>query len=125
MKSPQDNFIIGRLKGAKYALKGALILIKTESSIQAQLIIALLVTIAGFYFGISAQEWMLQVFAIGLLLSTEGINTAIEEIADFIHPDFHRKIGIIKDISAGAVFMAASAGVIIGLIIYIPKILAL
>lgn len=125
MKPSKDSFITGRMKGAKYALKGALILIKTESSIQAQLTIAVLVTFAGFYFNISATEWILQIFAFGLILSTEGINTAIEEIADFIHPEFHQKIGLIKDISAGAVFMAACAEIIIGLIIYLPKIFAL
>ena len=63
---------------------------------------------------------MMQIFAIGLVMSVEGINTAIEEIADFVHPDFHNKIGFIKDVSAGAVFIAAVIAVIIGLIIYIP-----
>ncbi len=51
-------------------------------------------------------------------MSIEGLNTAAEEIADFVHPNFHAKIGLIKDIAAGAVFFAA---VIVGCIIYIPK----
>ena len=122
MQETKDNFIVNRLKGAKYALKGAVILIKTEASIQVQFGIGVLLTVAGFYFNISSSEWIIQIFAIGLVMSIEGVNTAIEEIADFIHPDFHHKIGLIKDIAAGAVFISATAAVIIGCIIYIPKI---
>jgi len=54
-------------------------------------------------------------------LVAESLNTAIEKIADFIHPEYHKQIGFIKDISAGAAFFAAIFAVIIGLIIYIPK----
>jgi len=56
-------------------------------------------------------------------MSIEGINTAVEKIADFIHPDFHHRIGFIKDIAAGAVFFAALTAIAIGLIIYVPKFL--
>ena len=121
----KENFITNRMNGVKYAVKGALILLKTESSIQAQFSIAIVLTCAGFYFNISATEWMFQVLAIGIIMSIEGVNTAVEEIADFIHPDFHHKIGLIKDIAAGAVFIAALAGLIVGMIIYIPKIIAI
>ena len=63
----------------------------------------------------------MQTFAIGLGMSIEGVNTAIEKLSDFIHPNHNPKIGVIKDISAGAVFIAATCAFIIGLIIYIPK----
>ncbi len=118
--SKVSEFVIGRLKGGGYALKGALLLLKTEPSIQVQFGIAILITILGFYFNISSVEWIAQLFAIGLVMSIEGVNTAIEAIADFIHPDFHNKIGFIKDIAAGAVFIAAITAVAIGLLIYIP-----
>jgi len=119
--SKKESFIKNRLKGIGYASKGAWLLIKTEASIKAQVAIAILVTIAGFYFNISAYEWILQTLTIALVLGTEGINTAIEEIADFIHPDHHPKIGFIKDIAAGAVFFTGIAAIIIASIIYIPK----
>lgn len=122
MQQSKNSFFINRLKGAKYAFKGALILVRTEASIKVQFSIGILLTIAGFYFDISTTEWILQTFAIGMVMSIEGLNTAVEEIADFIHPDFHHKIGLIKDIAAGAVFIAAFAACIIGLLIYIPKI---
>ena len=124
MITQNDNFILGRMKGAKYALKGAIILLRTEASIQVQFIIASILTITGFYYEISATEWMLQIFSIGLIMSLEGLNTAVEEIADFIHPEFHNKIGLIKDLAAGAVFIAATTATIVGLIIYVPKIIA-
>ena len=65
---------------------------------------------------------MIQILAISLVMSMEGINTAIEEIANFIHPERHDKIGLIKDIAAGAVFIASVFACIVGLIIYLPKI---
>ncbi|WP_310994382.1 diacylglycerol kinase [Aequorivita marina] len=116
-----NTFLGKRLKGGMYAIKGAILLLRHEASIQVQAFIAVVMTLAGFYFQISTTEWMFQIFAIGLVLSMEGINTAVEEIADFVHPDFHNKIGFIKDVAAGAVFFAAITAVIIGCIIYIPK----
>jgi diacylglycerol kinase (ATP) len=66
---------------------------------------------------------MIQITIIGLVMSIEGVNTAIEYIADFVHPEHHKKIGLIKDVAAGAVFIASIVAVIIAAIIYIPKIL--
>jgi len=122
MQQNKEPFIINRLKSVGFAFKGMLILIKTEASIKIQVFIALVVTIAGFYFNISTTEWMLQIAMIGLVMSIEGVNTAVEYIADFIHPEHHPKIGLIKDISAGAVFIASIVAVIIAGIIYLPKI---
>lgn len=124
MKSNQ-GFVIGRLKSFKYAFSGACKLVTTEHSIMAQIVISFLITIAGFYFNISKADWMFQTIAIGLVLGTEGMNTAVEKLADFIHPEFHNSIAIIKDIAAGAVFFAAIAALIIGFMIYYPLISAL
>src|SRR5690606_20576170 len=102
MTFEKDNtFFTGRLKSIRYAVVGAVKLITTEHSVMVQSAIGLLMVIAGFYFEISATEWMLQTLAIGMVLCVEGLNTAIEKIADFIHPDYHEKIGFIKDIAAG------------------------
>ncbi len=114
------DFITGRIRGGGYAIKGAWLLIRHEPSIQVQFAIAVVVTIAGFYFDISATEWMMQLLSIGLVMGAEGLNTAVENIADFVHPDYHTKIGRIKDVAAGAVFFAAVVAAIIGAIIYIP-----
>ncbi|MCX7548355.1 diacylglycerol kinase family protein [Xanthomarina sp. F1114] len=117
----KESFFINRLKSVGYALKGAWLLVKTESSIKIQFTIGVIITIIGFLVGLSPTEWMIQTLTIGLILALEGINTAIEEMANFVHPEFHPKIGLIKDLAAGAVFVFALTAIIIGCIIYFPK----
>ncbi len=122
MEFEKDNtFFTGRFKSVGFAFKGAVKLITTEHSVMVQFTIAILLIIAGFYFHISQTEWLFQTLATGLVLSIEGLNTAVEKVADFIHPEYHKRIGFIKDIAAGAVFFAAITAIAIGLIIYIPK----
>jgi len=112
------KFITGRIKAIFYSVKGAFLLLKTEHSIQAQSFIALLFIIAGFYFEISGIEWLFQVLAICLVLTAESLNTAIEKLADFIHPDYNKKIGFIKDVAAGAVFFATIFALLTVYVIY-------
>ena len=122
MEFEKDNsFFSGRLKSIGFAFKGAFKLITTEHSVMVQFTIAMLLVIAGFIFEISRIEWMMQILAFGLVLGIESLNTAVEKIADFIHPEFHKRIGFIKDIAAGAVLFAALAAIAIGLLIYVPK----
>ena len=122
MEFQKDNtFFTGRLKSVGFAFKGAIKLITTEHSIMVQSIVMVCATILGFYYSISSTEWMFQILVFGLVLSVEGLNTAAEKIADFIHPEFHERIGFIKDIAAGAVFFAALTAFSILCIIYIPK----
>ena len=120
---PKESFLVNRIKSVGFALKGAFLLIRTEASIKIQVVIAVVMTIAGFYFEISNTEWILQIFAIALVLGIEGMNTAVEKLSDFVQPEFDKKIGFIKDISAGAVMLVSIASTIIGLIIYLPKII--
>ncbi|NUY79551.1 diacylglycerol kinase family protein [Flavobacterium sp. MAH-1] len=122
MDFEKDNtFVTGRLKSVKYAFLGAVKLITTEHSVMVQFGIGIAMSVLGFIMHISATEWLFQTLAIGLVMSIEGLNTAVEKIADFIHPQFHEKIGFIKDIAAGAVFFAAMTAIAIGALIYIPK----
>ncbi len=121
MKNPKDNFIKGRIKSLKYAFKGAYLLITTEHSIMVQFSIGIAVTIFGFVMHISTTEWLFQTLAIGMVLVAESLNTGIEKLCDFVHIEYHERIGFIKDISAGAATFAAIIAIIIGLIIYIPK----
>jgi len=123
MKHQQTSFISGRIKSVTYAVKGFYLLITTEHSIMVQLTISALMCILGFYLKISAVEWMFQILAIGLVLTAESLNTAIEAICNYIQPNFDKKIGFIKDIAAGAVTFAAITAVVIGAIIYLPKLI--
>ena len=108
-----------------FALRGALLLIRTEASIKVQVFIAVVMTAAGFFFEISNTEWVLQILTIAIIMGAEGLNTAIEKVSDYIQPEFDEKIGFIKDVSAGAVMLVSIAATIIGFIIYLPKIFLL
>lgn len=118
----KGSLFLNRIQSVKYALKGLWILLSTEYSIQIQFAIALVVTLAGFYFGLTREEWMIQLLAIGLVMGIEGVNTAIEKLADYTQPEKDPKIGILKDISAGAVMIASILASAVGILIYFPKI---
>ena len=121
MKFEKDETLFtGRLKSMGFALKGAVKLVTTEHSVMVQSSLAILLIIAGFYFVIILIEWMFQILVFGLVLAVEGLNTAVEKIVFFIHPEYHERIGFIKDIAAGAVFFAAMTAIAVGCIIYFP-----
>lgn len=121
MKRKRESFISGRIKSVKHAIKGGKILLTTEHSIIAQLIIGVIMTVAGFIIGLTATEWMFQITAIALIIIAEAANTAVEYLCDYIHPKHDENIGLIKDIAAGIPFIAAIFAIILGLIIYVPK----
>jgi diacylglycerol kinase (ATP) len=112
------NLFINRAKSLKYTLRGMFLLIKTENAIIVQFSIGIFFIALGSYFEISRVEWIIQLFLIGFVLAVESLNTAVEKVCDFIHPEFHNKIGFIKDISAGAVSFAVITSLIIASIIY-------
>lgn len=74
-------------------------------------------------FGISAKEWIAVVFAIGTVLAAEAVNSSIEAIADLVSPGYNEAIKRTKDLAAGAVLILAIAAAIVGLIIFVPKII--
>ncbi len=112
------HFFKDRLKSLIFVFKGLFLLIRTENAIKAQIAIFSLFLLLGFYFEISREDWIIQIFCMGLILTAEGLNTAVEKLCDFVHPDYHKKIGFIKDISSGAVGFAALASIIIVGMIY-------
>ena len=121
MKNPKDSFIRGRVRSFKFAFRGLWLLIKTEASIKVQLVLGILITVLGWVMDLSSVEWLFQISAIGVVLTTESLNTAIEKLCDFVNPHYNERIGFIKDIAAGAVTFAALFAIIVGLIIYLPK----
>ena len=125
MSKTEQGFVKGRLRSLVYAFRGMIILIRSEHSIMVQLGIGVLVSLIGFFTGLSATEWMLQTLCIGIVLSAEGLNTAVEKLCDFVNPGPDETIGRIKDISAGGVGFAAVAAIVVGVIIYGPKVLTI
>ena len=107
----------------KYAFEGIGEALKTEQNLKIHFIIALVVIIAGFIFKISKLEWIACVILFGLVISLELVNTAIETTVDIAMPEKNEKAKLAKDVSAGAVLVSAIMAVVVGLIIFVPKIL--
>ncbi len=84
-----------------------------------------LVIALGLYFEITPTEWCIIVFAIAIVLAAEAFNTAIEDLTDLVSPEPHPLAGHAKDLAAGAVLLTAIGAAIVGLLIFLPKILAL
>jgi len=107
----------------KYAWKGLSFCFQSENNFKIHCLAALNAIFFGIYFDISNIEWCLIIFAIGIVLITEIINTAIEKIVDFVCPDQNPKAGLIKDISAAAVVMASVVAALIGGIVYLKYVI--
>ena len=112
-----------RIRSFGYAFNGLKILIQEEHNSRIHLLAAITVVASGFYFDLSRIEWVFVTFAIGLVFAFEIINSAIEGVADFISPEKHQAIKKIKDLSAAAVLVSAITAFIIGIIVFLPKII--
>lgn len=104
-----------------FAFKGLQHTFSRPSNLWIETIAAVLAIFLGFYFQVSNIEWLAIILAIGLVVSTEIMNTAIEAVLDFLHKEHHEDIGKAKDIAAGAVLLTAVVAGIVGLVIFIPK----
>lgn len=93
----------------------------SERNFRFHLVAMVVVIIAGFLTGISANEWTILLLAIAAVLSLEMTNSAIERVVDLVTDEFHPLAKRAKDLAAGAVLIAAIFSVIIGLIIFLPK----
>jgi diacylglycerol kinase len=113
---------MNRIRSFIPAFNGLKILIKEEHNSRIHLLAAILVLIASILFRISAIEWIVVIFAIGLVFVSEIINSAIENITDFISSENDETIKKIKDLSAAGVLISSFTSLIIGLIVFIPKV---
>ena len=111
------------LKSFKYAFDGIYTGIKEEQNMKIHITIMILVIIFGIILKISKAEWIIFIILFGLVISMELINTAIENTVDLITKEKNEQAKIAKDVAAGAVLVSAIASAIIGLIIFVPKIL--
>ncbi len=114
-----------RVKGFGYAFRGVYFLAKSQHNAWIHLIIAFLVIFVGVFLEVSITEWCFLIFAIGFVLSAEAFNTAIEELTNLVSPEHNKKAGIVKDVAAGAVLITAIIAALIGIIIFLPKIIIL
>ncbi len=104
-----------------FAGQGILDLVRQENNARMHLLVAVGVVAAGCWVGLSTTEWALIVMQIGLVLATEGVNTAIEKLADRVTTARDPLIRSAKDLASGAVLLVAIMAVVVGLLIFVPK----
>jgi undecaprenol kinase/diacylglycerol kinase (ATP) len=107
------------------AFRGLYVFSKTTRHLFIHITVALMMVILGFYFHLSSIEWIGLVFAIGFVIISEVFNTAIEIDIDLTSPEYHPYAKDTKDVAAAAVLLSVFVAVIVGLIIFLPKIFEL
>lgn len=95
---------------------------KSERNFRLHLFSAILVCIVGTFYNITIGEWIAVVIVVGLVITAEILNTAIEEIINYIKPEIHPAAKRIKDLAAAGVFVASLTALVVGLIIFLPKV---
>src|SRR5512143_468967 len=113
------------LSSFNYALQGISHAIRTQANLRIHVAILIVVIIAGFLLHISAIEWIDLVLAMMIVLSAELFNTSIENAMDRVSTEQHPLAKVAKDTAAGAVLITAIGSVVIGVLIFGPKLLAL
>jgi len=109
----------------KHAIEGFFTSFRTEQNMKIHIIIMLIVIIGGILLKISSLEWIICVCCFIIVISGELFNTAIETVVDIVMPYKNKKAKIAKDVSASAVLVLAIGSTIIGLIIFVPKVINL
>lgn len=125
MKDSEKFSFKKRLKSFSFAFNGLKNLLQKEHNSRAHLIALIIVICLGFYFQIEPIEWMAVVIVSGFVIAAELLNTSIERLADVVEPKWNEKIGLIKDYCAAAVLISAITAVVVGGLVFVPKILEL
>ena len=114
--------IRGRIASFGYAFEGLAVMLRTQPNAWIHSAASVVVVAAGLWFGLDGRDWALLVVAIALVWVTEALNTAIEFLADAAVPDPHSLIKHAKDVAAGAVLLASIAAVVIGALVFLPRL---
>ena len=114
-----------RIKSFSYAFAGLRVLFREEHNARIHAVAAVLAVAMGFLFRISPMEWIAVVIVIGMVFAAEIINSSIERTSDFVKAERDDRKRDIKDLGAAAVLVCAIAAAVVGIIIFLPKIIAL
>jgi diacylglycerol kinase len=114
--------IVARAKSFTHALRGIGIVIRTQHNMWLHMLATALVVLLGLYLRISHIEWFAVIFAISFVFVAEAFNTAIEIDIDLTSPEYHPYARDTKDVAAGAVLLSVFCALIVGGIIFIPKL---
>ena len=114
-----------RVQSFRYAFRGINSMLRTEFNARVHAVMTILVVVAGFALGISRLEWLAITLAITAVWLAEGLNTAFESLCDVASPEFDSNVERAKDIAAGSVLITAIGAVIVGLLVFGRRLLAL
>lgn len=106
----------------RYAFAGLRYLLWTQRNAKIQTAFGLAAVALGVILGIDRYEWLALIMTIALVLAAEGVNTAVEAAVDLASPDYHPLAKVAKDVGAGTVLLTAIASVIVGLVIFLPRL---
>ena len=112
-------------RSVSHALNGIEYTINHERNIKIQILFAIMACILGFLLNISAFEWVIIVLVIAMVISLELVNTAIERAIDLVTKDYNELAKVSKDVAAGAVLVMSLFSVVIGIVIFLPKLITL
>jgi len=114
-----------RIKSFSYAFQGITDLFRSQPNARIHLFVLICVLLAGFYFELSAIEWAIIVLCSSTVLAAEAANTALEYLTDLVSPEYNALAGKAKDAAAASVLFTAIGAAVVGIIIFLPKLLAL
>ena len=115
--------LTGRLRSFGYAANGIKYTAGSQLNFRIHLVAVCIAVACGALARLSATEWCILLLTIGLVITIEAMNTAIEILVDLVSPGYEKQAGIVKDVAAGAVLMAAAIAVIVGVILFLPRLL--
>lgn len=110
------------LKSFKYSFKGLAIVFKEEQNFRIHLIFVVFVVVFMILFKVSVIEVLILIICMALVIIAELINSIFERIVDILKPRIHSYAEVVKDMMAATVLVAAVAAIVIGLVIFAPKI---
>lgn len=117
---PSTSTGIKFLLGFRYAFWGLAHLWREQLNVKVHATATILVIGLGFFLQVSRLDWLALILAIGLVLTAEALNTAIEHLADAVTTEQHPLIGKAKDVGAGAVLLAAITAALVAVLVYVP-----
>ena len=118
------RWLVGLIRSFGFAFAGVGAMLRTQRNAQIHSVAMIVVVAAGWFFGVTAGEWIALILSTALVLALEALNTALEAVVDLVSPQPHPLAKKAKDVAAGAVLIGAIGAALVGCIIFVPKLLA-
>lgn len=116
------SFFVMRLKSFGYAFNGVVEVVRSQANMKIHLVGGVVAIFLGFVFQVKTCEWLAIIICCGLVFAAEAMNTALENVVDLVSPNYHELAGKAKDAAAASVLWVAATALVVGLLIFLPKI---